>query len=347
MTEDLKEKKILVTGASGSLGSQILFELNKHNVKPIAHIRESSDTAYIDSLGLEKRVADLRRRDQMASLVEGIDYIIHTAAFVNFRADRLTQFTGLNTIGALDLFTAAKTSGVKRFIHVSTVGAVGGINRKENLKNLEDMLANEETKFNLDHLRIPYIMTKHAAEVELKKAHDKSSKTELIMVNPSIIVAPSRTEDDRVRALRLFGRLIFPEIPIRINMVDIRDVSRGIISALIKGENGHRYILGGDNITVRELALTSSAVLGKIPHMVRFPRGLYDFTSTVSYMWSKIFGRANVRYYPDVVKLLDYDWAYSSKKAHDRFGYNWRSLHTTLEDIMTNNMVGTFMKPEP
>ena len=60
MTHNLQENKILVTGASSSLGSQILFELNKQNIKPIAHVRESSDTTHIDSLGLEKREVDFK-----------------------------------------------------------------------------------------------------------------------------------------------------------------------------------------------------------------------------------------------------------------------------------------------
>ena len=189
-------------------------------------------------------------------------------------------------------------------------------------------------------------MTKRAAEVELKKAADKA-KTELVIVNPSLIIAPSKKIANRERALKLFDRLIFPDIPIRVNMVDIRDVVRGIIGALEFGKNGERYILGGDNIKMTDFALSGSAALGKIPHMVRIPRKLYDFTARCSFLYSKLFGRSNIRYYPDLVKMLDYDWAYSSKKAHDTFGYNWRSIHVTLENVVQNNMVNTYLKPEP
>ena len=345
MKIELKGKKILVTGASGSLGSQIIFLLHQRGLQPIAHIRESSDTKYIDRMGLEKRVADLRRKDQMAAIMEGIDYVIHTAALVNFRQDRLTQFAGTNTIAALDLFQAASKAGVKRFLQVSTIAAIGAIKRKENLTELLDLYSNEQTEFNLDHLRIPYIMTKRAAETELLNAM-KNSKTELVIVNPSIILAPSQTESDRERALRMFGKFIFPDIPIRMNMVDLRDVAPGVISALQLGVNGERYILGGDNISVKEFALSASAEIGKIPHLVRIPRKVYDVTSKMSEMWAKLTGKSKITYYPDMVKLLDYDWAFSSKKAHDAFGYNWRSIHISLNDLVTGNMVGTYMKPE-
>ena len=155
MSVDLKTSKILITGASGSIGSQLLFEFNKKGIQPIAHVRESSDTAYIDSLGLEKRVADLRRKDQMGMLMEGIDLVIHTAAYVSFRYDRFTQFTGINTIAAVDLFNAAEKAGVKRFLHISTIAAIGAIKRKENLSELEDLFSNEATRYNFDNLKIP------------------------------------------------------------------------------------------------------------------------------------------------------------------------------------------------
>ncbi len=345
MIHDLQENKILVTGASGSLGSQILFELNKQKIKPIAHVRESSDTTYIDSLELEKRAVDLRRRDKMSALMDGVDLVIHTAAYVNFRQDRLTQFAGTNTIAAVDLFNAASKAGVKRFLHVSTIAAVGAIKRKENLAELDGLFSNEKSEFNLDHLHIPYIMTKRAAEVELYKAA-KDSKTELVIVNPSIIIAPSQTESDRERALRLFGRYIFPEIPIRINMVDLRDLAPGVLGALSKGENGERYILGGDNISVKNFALTASSELGKIPHLVRIPRKFYDLTSRIAERSAKVMGKSNISYYPDLVRMLDFDWAFSSKKAHDTFGYKWRSIDISLKDFVNSDMVGTYLKPE-
>lgn len=346
MSINLYDSKILITGAAGSTGSQLLFEFNKRGIKPIAHVRMFSDTSYIDSLGLEKRVADLRRKDQMMELMDGIDYVIHTAARVNLRQDRLTQFAGINTIAPLDLFQAAHRAGVKRFLHISSIAAVGAIKRSEIIGDIEDHLINEETEYNFDQFRIPYFMTKRAAETELQKTA-ADSKTELVIVNPSIIISPSKTVDGRTRGLKIFGRLAFPDLPVRINVVDIRDLAPGIISALEYGKNGERYILGGDNITLRDIALDASAILGRIPHLIHVPHKLFYVAANLSYFFSRMLGRSEIRFYPDIVKLFEYDWAFSSKKAHDAFGYNWRSVHITMEDIFTNNMVGTYLKPEP
>ncbi len=112
------------------------------------------------------------------------------------------------------------------------------------------------------------------------------------------------------------------------------------------GENGERYILGGDNICIKEFVLAASAELGKIPHLVRIPRKFFDITSKINETASKLFGKSGIIYYPDNVQMLDYDWAFSSKKAHDAFGYNWRSLHNSLRDFVNSDMVGTYLKPE-
>jgi len=347
---NLSESKILITGATGSLGRQLVYEFARRGIQPICHVRESSDTSYLDSLKLEKRVADLRNKDQLRQLVAGMDGIIHTAAWVDFRCDRLTQFTGINTFGALELFKAAQESGVKRFLHLSTIAAVGAsrreLNKAEEQENKDSVWLNEDSPFNLDHLHIPYIMTKRAAEVELGKAASQGS-TELVIVNPSIIIAPSRTGDNREAAIRRFFKsIIMPDLPNTINLVDIRDLAPGILSALEKGENGHRYILGGDNISGRDLLLTVSVILGKMPHLLRFPRWSYSLVARCSLVRFHLVGKSTVSFYPDLMRLLDYDWRYSSRKAFEALDYRSRSIHATMNDLLNNNFFGTWQHPK-
>lgn len=341
----LVDQKILITGAAGSLGKQLIFELDKLGIQPVAHVRATSDTTYIDSLGLEKRAADLRNKEQLQEIVTGIDLIIHTAAWVDFRRNKLTQFTGINTFGAVDLFRAAQKAGVKRFLHVSTVAAVGATRRNGNEPDIRD-LVNEDSEFNLNHLRIPYIMTKRAAEVELLKYLPDSS-TELVMVNPSIIIAPVNSGDDRARALKALGKLIIPQFPNRINLVDLRDLAPAVLTALEKGENGQRYILAGDNISIRDLILAASSALGKIPHLITIPRPLLDLAAKSSLVTSKIFGHGKIPFYPDIVRMINYDWVYSSNKAREKLNYKNRSVYISLTDLLSNHFYGTYLKPKP
>lgn len=339
------EGTILVTGASGSLGKQLLYYLHRMEIKAIAHVRESSDIKFIDSLGIPKRFADMRDRDQLRRLVEGVDGVIHSAAWVNFRQDRLTQFTGINTVGAVDLYNAAADAGVKRFVHVSTIAAVGAAPRSGTPSLVHPgRLVDETEPFNLGHLKIPYIMTKRAAEEQLLSA-SRLHGTELVMVNPPIIVAPSRTGDDRSKALKSFSRWFLPDLYNWVNLADIRDVACGVLAAMVKGRPGERYLLTGDNITAHELVMNISTMLGKSPQLIKPPRAFLASAAKMSVLVSRLRGKSKVSFYPDIVNLLDYDWAYAHAKARRELGFSPRSIYSTLDDLLSNNFSGSYMRP--
>ena len=334
--------RILITGASGSLGKQLIYELHRRGIRPVAMVRDGSNTTYIDSFGLEKRVADLRNEQQLAKAVVGVDVVIHTAAYVNFRQDRMTQFTGINTFGAINLYRAAAAAGLKRFVQVSSVAAVGGIPRDR--KQAKPAPMTESFSFNLDHLNIPYILTKHAAEVELRKLSQQGGP-ELVIVNPSIVVAPSRSGDDLGKAEQRFRHAILPRLDNLLNLVDIRDVAPAILSALEHGRGGERYILAGENISAEDLVRRVAAMLGFKPHMVRIPRPLLNRSAQMAVVWNRLTGRRKQSFYPDLVRMLDYDWAWDNSKARSELGFAPRPLDKTLTDILSNSFDGTWMRP--
>jgi dihydroflavonol-4-reductase len=333
--------RILLTGASGGLGRQLTYHMTQNGIRPVCLVREGSNTTYLDSLGLEKRVADLRREDQLAAAVVGIEAIIHSAAWVNFRQDRFTQFTGINVFGAVNLYKAAVSTGVKRFVQISSVAAIGAVPRIG--KGTRDPL-DEQAEFNLGHLQIPYILTKHAAEQELR-AMAAAGGPELVIINPSIMVAPSKTGDDRGKALKQFGRAVMPSLQNVINLVDIRDVAPAIVSALEKGRAGERYVLGGENIAAADLLDRISVILEKRPRKVPIPRWFLNMAAQVSLGIHRFKGNSKLSFYPDLVKMLDYDWSYSSEKAKRELGFRPRPLDQTIRELLTNNFTGTFLKP--
>ncbi len=336
---NLPGKKVMVTGAAGTLGSHVVRELLTRGAQPVAHVRAESDTDALDRLGIEKRMADLRDGPALCRAAEGVDAIIHCAAWVDFRADRLTQFAGINTMGAVLMFEAARRAGVPRFVHVSSVGAVGARSRKDAPAGARDMEpVNENQQFNLDHLRIPYIMTKRAAERELLTAAAHAGSPSLVIVNPSIILSGATGGPGNLRVHRHFRRLWLPDFPNLVNIVDVRDVAAGVVAALEHGRPGERYILGGDDIPARELVLQVSHVLGRTPHLVRIPRTIIGIAARVAELWCRFAGRSRINFYPDLVRLLDYDWCFSSAKARAELGYRPRALLISLEDYLSETM---------
>ena len=338
----LKQARILITGASGSLGKQLVYEFQKQGLRPIVHARAGSDTNFVDRHQLEKRLADFSRDDDLSPLVDGLDHIIHTAAWVDFRRDKADEFARINTDGAVRLFQAATAAGVKRFVHVSSVGALGAVRRHRSGARSE--LATEVNSYNLESLRIPYLNTKHAAEVQLMEI-SRNCGTDLVIVNPAIIIAPSDSGDDRARVTRSFSHFVLPNFSNRVNLVDLRDVAAGVIAALRHGRPRERYILGGDNIEIRELLLNMSAILGKIPHLVRVPRGLVRSFARAALWLGKTSRRDKISFYPGIAHMLDYDWVYSSRKARRELGYRPRALSRTLNDLLNNDFSESYLKP--
>jgi dihydroflavonol-4-reductase len=297
-------------------------------------VRRESDTSRIDQLGLEKRAADLRDREALASVVAGVRSIIHTAALVDFRGDRLTQFTGLNTIAALDLFRAASEAGVRRFLHISTVAAVGALLRGARDEAEKSRPITEKHEFNLSGLRVPYIMTKRAAEEELRQLSGQSA-TELVTVNPSIMIAPSG-EGEKQAGFRCRVRSAWlPKVINAVNLVDIRDVAAATITALVQGNAGDRYILAGENVTLTEILKMTSIYTGKSPVLIPVPRVLMNVVARWSELWYRLRGRSRLSLYPDLVRLLDYDWVYASEKARAELGFSPRPLADTIRDALT------------
>jgi dihydroflavonol-4-reductase len=329
----LKQTNILITGASGSLGMQLVTELLRQGIRPIVHARENSDTSFVDGHDLEKRLADFSHDDDLGHLVAGVDYVIHSAAWVDFRRDPVDEFDRINTQGAVRLFEAARAAGVKRFVQVSSVGAIGAVRHRSAHRS---ELATEDNPYNLAPLRIPYLNTKRTAELKLREVA-KGSPTELVIVNPAIIISPSRSGDDRGRVTRYFSGFILPDLSNRINLVDVRDVAVGVIAALRQGRPGERYILGGDNIEIRELVLYLSVILGKIPHLVNVPRRLVLALSRAALWYGKVGRHRKISFYPGIARMLDYDWVYTSKKARRELGYRSRALGRTLNDLLNND----------
>ncbi|MFQ5607190.1 MAG: NAD-dependent epimerase/dehydratase family protein [Candidatus Zixiibacteriota bacterium] len=339
--ERINSERILITGASGLLGRQIVYELTRAGISPVCLVREGSQTDYLSSLDLEIRVAALRAQSALDSAFRGIESVIHTAAVVDFRGDRQTIFTGINSFGALACYRAARERRARRFVHVSSVVAVGALPRTPLPGNVPPL--DESADFNLSHLRIPYILSKRSAE-ELLFA-ERNSETELIVVNPSIIVAPSRHGSDRERIDRALSRRFIPVPPNRFNLVDLRDVSAAIVNSLALGTDGGRYLLTGQNLVAGDVLTLFEKLTQKKPWRIRPPRSVLNLAASFNEFRRKRWSSGKLKLYPDLVRMLDYDWAYDNSLARRELGFTPRSVEDTLADLYFERFEGTFLDP--
>jgi len=235
---------VLVTGATGFLGGNLLRMLcyEGHSVRYLSRNGQSAIAA-IDYPQAACYSGDLSDFNSLLSACKCVDWVFNAAAIVSSLERDRAMIQQINVEGTKLLFEAARQSGVKRFIHVSTVDTIG--------IDTQSDCTNEESKNDFSALNNPYSDTKKAAEDFLLS--NKYSDIEVVIVNPGFMIGGFDTKgtSSRIVSEIMHHKGIFAPRGGN-SFVDVTDVCRGAIVAAQKGRNGERYILAGHNLTYKE-----------------------------------------------------------------------------------------------
>jgi len=226
-------------------------------------VREKSDTRNIDGLDVEKAYGDIRDSESVKSALKGCDTFYQTAALYAFWAPDSKVFYDINVEGTKTALNAALEQGLEKVVYTSTIAAIGS--------HGADSPANEEAEFNAWKTGDHYSRSKYLGEVEAKKFCEKGLP--LVIVNPAVVIG--------VRDIKPTpsGKMIVDVINKRMpgyidggmNFVDVEDVARGHILAAQKGKVGERYILGNENLSVRDYCELIGEVSGVEPPKRKMP----------------------------------------------------------------------------
>ena len=330
----------LMTGASGQIGSECLRRLNAAGVIPMVLLRRPmppgawQDTRVTEVEGDLDALAAGQVPDALREALGHTRTLIHLAARVNLAARGAEEMERVNYHGALALFALARECGVSRFVHVSTTGTVGCAPRPVAL--------DEDAAYNLAAFRNPYFDTKRRAEEELlRRWAEAPSRTTLVIANPSIVIGRQVS----LRRLARPRRRRRPPAPggwqLRLicfwfdggfNLVDLRDAADGILRAARFGRGGRRYILAGDNLTVRELMDHMHRALGTGRPVVRLPLSLMRGGAAVAEAVASLSG-GRARWNRPLARLAGSYWFYDSARAKQELGWRSRPIAETLEDL--------------
>ncbi|MGQ9628935.1 MAG: hopanoid-associated sugar epimerase [bacterium] len=255
--------KALVTGATGFIGANLVRALLREGADVRVFIRETSDPRPIAGLDVEIAYGDLRDPESVRRAVAGCQAVYHTAAYVEYWAPDPRVFYETNVDGTRNVLSAALEEGVERVIHTSSFGTIGIPS--------DGRPVNEDTPFNLWKESQHYEISKCIAEEEALRFHRRGLP--VVVVNPTGVVGPY---DFRPSAMgRFIVRFARGRVPGYVdgafNCVDVEDVARGHISAAERGRPGERYILGGEEITMREIVEILSEMTGVPPPRIRIP----------------------------------------------------------------------------
>ncbi|MGI8633200.1 MAG: SDR family NAD(P)-dependent oxidoreductase [Solirubrobacterales bacterium] len=311
---------VLVTGGTGFVGSHIVRALRRRGDDVRVSVRERSRTDNLRSMDLEYVSCDLRDPDGAARAVAGVDKIVNAAGLVSLDPADNDRLFGANVTCTRNVLEAALAADVGRVVHVSAAAALGPAP--------ESGTVDEDAVFNAGRLSIPYINSKHEAEIEAMRV--AAQGLGVVVVSPTWAMGPGDVYASSTYFVRNFLR---GEVPVYlsggVNIVDVRDVARGVLLADRKGEVGERYVLGGRNFTASRLMADLSRISGVRPG-IQLPGRAAVAAAQVARTVGVDSG-LNL----NEAKMASRWWTYRSAKAKRDIGFEARPHEETLEDTVS------------
>lgn len=263
-------KRVLVTGATGFIGSHVARQLLEagYDVRALVRPAESAGTTRRNPLDprCELYPGDLRSPTSLSSALKGCDALVHTAADYRLWARNQWDIYDTNLIGTRNLLIAARRQGVQRFVYTSSVAACG--------IPPDGSPGNETTPLDQHHLAGAYKRSKYLAEHEALTLAREGLP--LVIVNPSTPVGPGDvkpTPTGRIIVDFLRGRLP-AYLDTGLNLIAVEDCARGHVLALERGQVGERYILGQRNLSLQEILGLLAKLTNRAPPRFKAPRWL-------------------------------------------------------------------------
>ena len=318
--------KAIVTGATGFVGSSVARMLLQKGYEVGILAREKSNLANIEGLDVKIHIGDLRDPVCLKEAFKGYDFLFHVAADYRLWVPRPEEIYQNNVEGTKNAMEAARDAGIKRVVYTSSVATLG-------LKK-DGTPADEETPVSLSDMIGHYKRSKFLAE-ELVRTMVNDGKIDAVIVNPSTPVGPRDIKPTPT------GKMILEAakgkmpayVDTGLNIVHVDDVAIGHLLALEKGNSGRRYILGGQNMTLRQILEEIAVITGNTPPRIRLPHNLI---LPVAYMFeavSKITGKEPLATV-DGVKLAKKKMFFTSKRAEKELGYSHRPASLAIRDAV-------------
>jgi dihydroflavonol-4-reductase len=311
----------LVTGANGFLGCHVVRALVSEGAEVRAFVRRDSDRRGLDGVPHEPVLGDLRDRDSLQAAARGCDEIYHVAADYRLWVPDPASMYAANVDGTRNVIAAARSAGVPRMVHTSTVGALG-IGK--------DGVGKEDTPVALDDMVGPYKRSKFLAEQEALKAAREGAP--IVIVNPSTPVGArdyKPTPTGRI-IVDFLNRRMPGFIETGLNLAPVESVARGHLLAAQSGRIGHKYILGGENLTLKALLDRLSRLSG-----IPAPRFKIPYAGALCFALCAEAAARMITHRPPRASLTEVRMArkkmfFDSAKAQRELGYQPGSLDDAL-----------------
>jgi dihydroflavonol-4-reductase len=314
---------VFLTGATGFLGSHVARVLAEQGADLRLLVRPSSDRRNIVDLKADEVIGDLRDPASIERGMAGCDVVFHVAADYRLWVRDPEEMHRSNVEGTRALLEAARKNKVRRVVYTSSVATMGFCSN--------GTVAGENSPVSLNDMIGPYKKSKFMAEELAIKAGQ--SGMDVVIVNPSTPVGERDIKPTPTgRIVVDFLKKKFPAyVETGLNLVDATVCARGHIAALEKGRSGERYILGGENLTLKQILDKLASFTGlpsptiKVPYAMALATGVVDEIVT-----GRLLGR-EPRATIDAVRMGKKKMFVSSAKAERELGWQIVPVNAALE----------------
>lgn len=317
--------RALVTGATGFVGSAVARALIRAGWEVRALVRAGSDRRNLRQLTVEIATGDLLDEAAIGEALRDCDALFHVAADYRLGTAHAQQLYRTNVEGTRNTLAAAARMKIGRIVYTSSVATVGF--------PVDGSPGSEDTAVELSDMVGHYKRSKFLAE-QLVRDFARAGAP-VVIVNPSTPMGPGDlkpTPTGRLVVDAANGRMP-AYVDTGLNIVHVDDVAAGHVRALERGRNGERYILGGENMTLREILVHISRLAGSKPPSIRLPHAVLLPFAFASEALARLTGR-EARATVEGVRMARKRMYYSSDKAVRELGYCWRAPTAAFEDAI-------------
>lgn len=317
-----KKGKVLVTGANGALATHVIRELLEEGYAVRGMLRNKAKFQLQSHPDLELIEGDILNAEAVEAAVMGCDFLIHSAAVTSPNLSSYEDYRRPNVSGTINLLKAAKKYQLNKFVFVGSANSVGYGSKQEP--------GNENTGMKPPFTDALYAKSKLEAQ---NKVLSFSDKIPVVVVNPSFMIGAhdAKPGSGRIVLMGYNKRVVFHPSGGK-NFVNTKDVAKGALAALEKGQNGRVYLMTGENLSYREFFEKLNARSTKNGRLIKIPEMLLKSAGYISLLPRKL--KIRTEFSPVNMKILTIANYYDNSRARKELGVEFRPVEEGINEAI-------------
>jgi dihydroflavonol-4-reductase len=314
--------KVLVTGANGLLGTNLVINLLEQNYFVRALVREKKKFIHYLHPNLELVVGDVCEISSFESYADGCDYIIHSAATTAQNLLKVREYENVNVTGTVNIIEICKKHKVKRLVYIGTANTFG--------YGSPDDPGTETKPIKPPFTKSYYALSKYKAQ----KIIDKSvADIDIVTISPTFMLGDYDTKPSSGKIILMAaGKKVLFYPPGGKNFVHVRDVALAAIKSLTQGKSGEKYLLANQNMSYKQFFKIVASVTGNHPVMIRTPKLILYMAGLVGECIRFLGIKTDLSL--TNVKILTINNYYSNQKAKDKLKIRFSPMREAVSDAV-------------